>query len=535
MGERFLPLVELRGIKKNFGTVRALAGVDLRIDPGELLGIVGHNGAGKSTLMGVLRGTIRRTAGSISIDGADVADEYSVRRAYELGIRCVFQETSLCLTLKVFENARLIHRDLKGFGWAKRARRLIGDMLDEIFPGHGIDVDSVTGDLPAAQRQMVEIARAFTVVSAPVRLIILDEPTSALDASIAAQLLHFVQRAAERGQSCVLISHRLKEIIGNTMRVIVMRDGAVVGEEPSAGLHEEMLVEKMGVMAQTQERPTHRDSAQQLGGGSAVGASAAGSASKGGLPADFGTLRVEVEPVHGSKIKLMARAGEVIGLAGLDAHGQRATLLRTFNAAYATEHGASVRGNVAYVSGDRHREGVFSLWSVGHNLTIGMLRQISRWGLIHPQAEDRLAGQWRDRLSIKTPTVKAPIMSLSGGNQQKVLIARALCSGADIVLLDDPMRGVDVSSKREMFEQIRREAAGGKCFLLYTTESEELNYCDRIYVFYRGDITEEIARKDLTEDRVLRASFADPDQVAPVGVASAGVASVDSAKIARQS
>ena len=486
-------LVRLTGVTKQFGVVRALAGVDLEVGRGEILGVVGHNGAGKSTLMGVLRGTIPCTAGTIRVVGCDVTPSYSVRQAYDLGIRCVFQEPSLCLTLRVFENTRLIHPNLKGTGWAKRARKLIGDSLDTIFPEHGIDVDAVTGDLPSAARQMIEIARAFTVVSAPARLVILDEPTSALDARIAAQFLAYVRGCPGRDQSCILISHRLKEIIGNTARVVVLRDGAVVGERPSAGLHEDALVNLMGAMVQARSTPAQE---YPVGGPDPSGA------------ATRFAERVFIDPPRPGSARLEARAGEVVGLAGLDGHGQRRTLLGVFEAGKSGADGA-VKGQVAYVSGDRHREGVFALWSVSHNLTLGVMRRLARAGFMHPAVERRLAAQWRDKLGIKTPDVGQPIMSLSGGNQQKVLIARALCSGADVVLLDDPMRGVDVSSKREMFEQIRREAASGKCFLLYTTEAEELHYCDRVYVFYQDGITAEIARSELTEERVLRASFAD--------------------------
>ncbi len=493
-------LIELNGITKEFGVVRALSGVDLYVRPGEILGIVGHNGAGKSTLMGVMRGTTGCTAGTVRVDGGDVTPSYSVRRAYDLGIRCVFQEPSLCLTLKVFENTRLIHRDLHGFGWAGRARKLIGASLDAIFPGHGIDVDAVTGDLPTGARQMVEIARAFTVVSAPARLVILDEPTSSLDARIAAQFLAYVRGCPARNQSCILISHRLKEIIGNTGRVVVMRDGAVVGEQPSAGLRDEALVTMMGVMAQA------RTSAAPVRPAPDPVQAAAAAARPD---------RVSIDPPRPGAFRLEARAGEVVGLAGLDGHGQRRTLLRVFQAAATSGAAGTVRGRVAYVSGDRHREGVFALWSVAHNVSIVVMRRLAHAGFINPGTEWSLAAQWRDRLGIKTPDVGQPITSLSGGSQQKVLIARALCSGADIVLLDDPMRGVDVSSKREMFEQIRREAAEGKCFLLYTTESEELHYCDRVYVFYQDGITEEIAQSELTEERVLRASFADSAAVDP--------------------
>ncbi len=482
-------LVVLGGIAKQFGAVRALAGVDLTILPGEVLAVVGHNGAGKSTLMQVLIGTLAPDTGSIAVAGRDETAGYDVRRAHALGIRCVFQELSLCPNLRVFENVRILHHGLMGFGWPRRARRLVRAALDEIFPGHGIDADAVVGDLSIGQRQMVEIARAFTVTDQPVRLVILDEPTSSLGARAAEQLLRFTRRAAGRGISCIFISHRLREVLEHTDRVVVMRDGQVVARDRAADLTEALLVERMGVMADA----AHAASTRANGAGA-------------DLP-----VRVDIQPTAGGTIRLIARAGEVVGLAGLDGHGQRDTLLQAFAAPRGGGPGARVDGSVAYVSGDRPREGVFPLWSIGRNVTIGLLRRLSRGGFLSPQAESATADEWRLRVKVRTPDMNNPILSLSGGNQQKVLIARAFACGADILLLDDPMRGVDVGTKQELFEDIRAEADAGKCVLLYTTETQELQHCDRVYVFYRGAITEEIARAALTEDRVLRASFGQTD------------------------
>lgn len=487
------PLVAMSGISKTFGQVRALTAVDLTIDTAELVGIVGHNGAGKSTLMSVLRGTATRDEGAFLVDGNAVPAGWDVRQARRFGIRSVFQELSLCPTLTVTENTRLSHRGLKGWGWAKAARRVIGQALDAIFPEHGIDLDTVVGDLSASARQMVEIARAFSVLSAPPRLVILDEPTSALDGQAAQQFLGYIGQAREGGISCLFISHRLKEITDHTDRVIVMRDGRVVEQRRTAGLSPEHLVEAMGVMAQASEcvPVVQRDRV-----------SARSRSSK------RGAVLVHYEGAGGGAAPFVAHAGEIVGLAGLDGHGQKQQLQAIFRtAAGAAQTDLKVDGRAAYVSGDRRTEGIFPLWSISNNLTVSLMKSLGRFGFVRAREEEAAARTWRSRLSIKTPDVGLPILSLSGGNQQKVLIARALATDAAIILLDDPMRGVDVSSKREMFEHIREEANAGKCFMLYTTETEELANCDRIYVYYQGQITAEIARQDLTEDRVLAASF----------------------------
>src|SRR5882724_4040811 len=205
-------IVRLDGVEKHFGAVRALDGVDFAVDAGECVGLVGHNGAGKSTLMHVLAGTLTYDRGEIVLGGS-ARHAYSALLAQKLGIRCVFQELSLCPNLTVAENARVLHPTIAGWSWRQRAAALIGRKLNEIFPGHGISADTVVSDLSIGKRQMVEVARAFTVTEAPLHLVILDEPTSSLDSHRAGQLLSHVRRVIANGVGCVLISHLLGEIL----------------------------------------------------------------------------------------------------------------------------------------------------------------------------------------------------------------------------------------------------------------------------------------------------------------------------------
>ena len=460
------PLVSLGGVSRRFGQVQALDAATLDIASGRMVSVMGHNGAGKSTLMQVLAGTLRPDSGSIRIDGRDLAGAYDVRTAHALGLRTVFQELSLCPNLRVFECTRIEHASLRGFGWRRRARRLIGEALDAIFPGHGIDAEAVVADLPLGERQMVEVARAFTETEVKVRLVILDEPTSSLDARAAEQLLDYTRSARARGVALVFISHRLAEVLTYTDEIVVMRDGRTVGGGPTTGFSEHRLVEMMGVVREPVSE-------------------AAQSPERGELLVRDGDL--------------VAHAGEVVGLAGLAGHGQRELLQRVF---------AAANGRAAYVSGDRQADGIFPLWSVADNVTIGTLGEISRAGWINAGREAAVARDWREKLGIRVPDVGHAITGLSGGNQQKVLVARAFASGAPTILLDDPLRGVDVGTKRDLYGKIRGEAANGRCFLWYTTENEELVHCDRVYVFYQGRVTDEILRADLTEERVIRASFA---------------------------
>ena len=471
-------LIEARGVRKSYGAVQALVGVDFTLGPGEVVGLVGHNGAGKSTLMNVLAGMVQRTEGDFIYDGRP-ADEWGAADAQAGGLRCVFQELSLCANLSATDNTRIVHRSLHGFGWRKRARALISRALDEIFEGHGIDPDAKVGGLSIGERQMVEIARAFTETEAGVRCVILDEPTSALGHRPAEQLLSYIRKASAQGIACILITHRLNEILDVCSRVVVMMDGAVVGDQPAKGLMRSDLVGLMGSI----EAPGDRKERALREDGRAVVIDHAGR--------DAGD-----RPIR-------AAAGEIIGFAGLDGHGQRERLRAIYSA---TRHVP-----VAFVAGDRGTEGVLPLWSIADNLTIRSLNALQRAGFVSSSAARDLAEQWSGRLKVRAPSIDTPILSLSGGNQQKVLFARALASDGDVILLDDPMRGVDVGTKQEVYQLIRSEAERGRTFIWYTTEFEELKNCDRLYIFREGRAVDEVGGGELDHNRLLEASFGGAD------------------------
>jgi ribose transport system ATP-binding protein len=485
-------IVRLEGVAKSFGAVRALRGVDFAVDEGQCLGLVGHNGAGKSTLMNVLAGTLASDTGAIAVNGRDIAGRYDVAAANVNGIRCVFQELSLCPNLTVAENARVFHAGLKGIGWRKRAGRLIIEKLDEIFPGHGIGADDVVGDLSIGRRQMVEIARAFTVTDLPLHLVILDEPTSSLDAVTSGQLLDFVRGAVTSGLSCILISHLLGEILSAANRIVVMKDGEVVAKRPATEFTRDSLVAAMGNVVEDRKIEQHVQAERARGESPIVVHVPAPSANEGP--------------------ELRAHKGEIVGLAGLAGHGQTAMLLQIYNAASRRAGGADVNGPVALIAGDRQTDGIFHLWSIARNITVRSWPGMLKGGLIQADRERAMAEQWRERIRIMTPDMNNNILSLSGGNQQKALFARALGSDADIVLMDDPMRGVDVGTKLEVYDQIRAEAEQGRTFLWYTTEMDELNNCDHVYVFRDDRIVAELGRFELTEEKVLHSSFREDDR-----------------------
>ena len=477
-------IVKLDGVEKHFGAVRALDGVDLDVESGECLGLVGHNGAGKSTLMHVLAGTAVPDRGRIVLSG-EAQNGYSPDHAKRFGIRCVFQELSLCPNLTVAENARLLHPALSGFNWRQKAGALIVNKLDEIFPGHGIGASDLVHDLAIGRRQMVEVARAFTATDAPVRLVILDEPTSSLDAHTAGQLLAFMRRAVAAGVSCIFISHLLGEVLENCDRIVVMRDGKTLAAGAAKAFDREKLVTVMGGDAQIRV------------------ASSSDRLARGQSP-----LRVRARPRRQiGAAELVAHEGEVIGLAGLAGHGQTEALLAIFAGATRARTGVKVTATVALVAGDRQADGIFPLWSIAENIGVRSLRRLSQGLLISRRREEALASFWRDKIKIRTPDIRDNILTLSGGNQQKALFARALGSDARIVLMDDPTRGVDVGTKLEVYDLIREEAQAGRTFLWYTTETDELKQCDHVYVFRNGSIVADLRRDELTEQKVIQSSF----------------------------
>ena len=462
------PIVVLTDAAKHFGPVRALDGVNLSIAAGECLGLVGHNGAGKSTLVNLLNGGLDLTSGEIKYTSSD--DPASA------GVRSVFQELSLCPNLTVAENLRISHTRLKGLGWRRQARVEIKQALDLVFPGHGIDANTEVDELSIAERQMVEIAIGFAPRGADTpRLMILDEPTSSLDAGIAEQLTDHVSAFCATGGAVIFISHMMGEIFTTASRIVVMKDGKVVADKPVANWTRQGLVETMGHVAG--DKDSEAD----------------------------GTVRNIGEEIVRTPEGLAARQGEIVGLSGLAGHGQGEALARLYLGASSSWRKSSTGTGMVFIAGDRGRDGLLPLWSILRNTSITILG--NKGFLLNRTDEEQLGDTWRTKIGIRTADMNNPILSLSGGNQQKVLFARALASEAPVVIMDDPMRGVDVGTKRDVYAMIRAEAMRGRTFLWYSTETEEVCECDRVFVFRNGTISAELTGEDIVEDRILEASF----------------------------
>lgn len=469
-------------VSKRYGSTTALTGIDVTVNAGEILGLVGHNGAGKSTLMRVLAGREQPDTGLVSWQGGGAWDQRAAARA---GVRMIYQELALCPDLTVAENIALSDGAARGLSWKRTAEHRVAEKLDDVFPGHGVAILRRTSDLTMAQRQMVEIARALCTPK--LAMLILDEPTESLSVDATRQLYAHLRELTASGVSMVLISHRMQEVLANADRIAVMKDGRIVETLPAADATEEGLLTTMGGEVHADTATMRRVTTSE--------------------PTDIAHEGTVARLRDDGSVPFVVQPGEIVGLAGLAGHGQDALLRRLWTRA----RGVTVAKRRAYVPGDRQTSGVFPLWSVADNLTVSASRDLAVAGVIRSGAKRALAGEWVQRLKIKGGA-PAPIMSLSGGNQQKVLVARAFATDATLVLLDDPFRGVDVSTKNELYALMRVEASRGRSIVWYSTENGEMAHCDRVYVFRSGRIVSELAGEDITEDRIIADSFGSDDR-----------------------
>ncbi len=489
--------VHLQGITKDFGATIANSDISLAVEPGGIIGLIGGNGAGKSTLMKILSGALKPTSGSISFDGKDTGfDDYSTLEAHGRGIRMVHQELSLCTNLSVAENFFVEEPDGTGLlpGWRDAYRKRARAALEAVFSGSGIDVDARVADLDIGERQMVEIARA--AATRDVRLIVLDEPTSSLDKERSRQLRTFIQRKAQEKVSFIFISHKLQEVADVASRVAVLRNGRLVWQGDVSETSVDHLVELMG--GSTDEI---RRSAPAVGAGGRE------------VLVRIGGRFTET---IGHDIQL--HKGEIIGLAGLEGHGQKDLLHAVFSANKGgSGKGRSGKGGsgdiehaqpASFIAGDRQKEGIFPLWSVLSNISIGRISRRRPFSRISGPVEFQAAAENASRLNLQADRFQSNITELSGGNQQKALVARALGSGSSIVLLDDPTRGVDIATKQDFYHLCGEAAQEGRTLIWHTTEDAELLACDRVLVFANGGIVEELAGDDITEAAIVGASFA---------------------------
>jgi ABC-type sugar transport system ATPase subunit len=485
------PLLEMRGISKHFPGVRALDDVSLRVDAGQVLALVGENGAGKSTLIKILAGAQQPDAGEILIDGQR-ARIGSPADAERYGIVTVYQEFNLFPALSVAENLLFGQYPKNGpvIDWRAcraEARRFLAEMQVHLDP------DRPAAELSIAEKQMLEIAKAL---HRSVRIMILDEPTAVLGGSDVDELMRVVRSLREHGVGVIFISHRLDEIFGLAERYVVLKDGRRVDAGVVAEVDHDHIVSKM-VGREFDELPEHE--------GAETGADE--------------VLRVENLTRRGElhDISLSLHKGEVVGIAGLRGAG-RTELARAIFGADRIDSGRvfvngrkvkiksprdAIRNGIGLVPEDRATQGLLKNLSTAQNIPLARLAAAAR-RLISPRRERRLANRYVGELNIRVADVAALVGMLSGGNQQKVVLAKWLEAHPSVLILDEPTRGIDVGSKREIYEIVRRLCDEGLGVVVISSELPEvLQISDRILVMHQGRIAAELDGADASEELVM--------------------------------
>ncbi|MDF2443121.1 MAG: rhamnose transport system ATP-binding protein [Subtercola sp.] len=496
------PLLSVSGLSKRFGATRALDGVDFSIAAGERVAIMGENGAGKSTLMKVIAGVYPPDAGTMVLDGVAYAPA-SPTDAIRAGVSTVYQEPSGFPHLSVLENLYMGRQLTHGPGWLdnRGMNREAAVMLDRLHLPTRI-LKRQMGSLSLADQQQILIARA---VANQARVLILDEPTSILTGTESDRLFALVDRLAAEGTAVCYITHRFDELDRVADRFVVLRDGANSGETTDAD--RDGLLRMMGSPTDTAVAAA-RD---ELDARSRVAAESEPVLSISGLTST-GTFE---------DITFDVRPGQITGLYGLVGAGRTELALAlcgelpidsgtiTFLGEPYRPHSSRValEKGMAYLPEDRKTLGIFPHLSVGDNLSAAALRGVSRLGFVKTKAEKGLVSTWISRLSVKTESGAAPITSLSGGNQQKVLLARLMATEPRLLILDEPTRGIDVGTKREIHRRIRELADSGIAVLLISSEMAELlELSEIVHVLHEGRMSATLAGDDLREKAILRAA-----------------------------
>jgi ribose transport system ATP-binding protein len=510
--------VSVRRLTKNFGATKALRGVDFAARPGEIVALIGHNGAGKSTLLRCIGGFMSATSGELTL-GGQVIGSASVQRARELGVRSVRQELSLPTSLTAAECARLADR--RGFrGW--RATAAAGSTVSDLYREmYGRRMPSprrllATCDFP--QRQMIEVCLAFLNYAGGCRLVILDEATSAMDADVTSRLFAWIADVARRCQITILITtHRLSEVAGFADRAVVMAEGAVVAELAADEITEPKLVELMGGAATaavgTAARAAVAADVSDPGDRPARVPTANGGRSSG---SDSRPVLLNLEgaafPPAVSSATILVQAGEIVGIGGLEGHGQPELLFGVYgrHGVISTPQPDGARRSVrmGFVSGDTRREGIFPFWSVRWNISVGGRRSLNRGGFVSRRRERAAVDKQIRRLNVRGRAAQT-VSELSGGNQQKVVLARAIMREPDLYLLNDPTRGIDIRAKQEIYRLFAELAASGAGILWYSTELVEFERCDRVYVVRGGRTVGHLTAQEVTHEQLIELSFSE--------------------------
>jgi ribose transport system ATP-binding protein len=493
------PCLSLVDISKAFSGVQALDNVTFEVLPGEVHALLGENGAGKSTLMNVASGTLAPDAGRIMVEGRLVSS-MTPAEARRLGIAIVHQHPAVLDDLTVAENIRLaIPADvLRRDGSAKATMRA---MLEDV--GSSAHLEDRVANLSLAQRHLLELAKALVLQP---RILILDEPTAALAQDAVDLLFTRVRTAAAAGTGIVYITHRLAEVRELADRVTVLRDGRNRGTLPVAEVSDDELLALIVGRQLEQTFPPKADAAAD---------------------APIYLSLNELSSPGVTSVSVDVRRGEILGIAGVAGNGQSrlmATLagLSRFTGSV-TVNGQSMssralRNESAYLPSDRHREGLMMTLSVRENAALLALKRFVRLGFLNSRRETDIVGTQLEELAVKAPNMDTGVSSLSGGNQQKVVLSRALLSQPDLVVADEPTQGVDVGARAEIYRILRSVADAGTPVVVNSSDALELEgLCDRVLVMSRGQVVAELKGADVTEDRIVSAAVSATAQSASAG------------------
>ncbi|WP_349922306.1 ribose ABC transporter ATP-binding protein RbsA [Aeromonas veronii] len=488
------PILELSGIVKTFPGVRALDEAGLRVYPGQVMALLGENGAGKSTLMKVLTGIYQADAGSIQYRGQPVHFK-GPRDSQDQGISIIHQELNLLPELSIAANIFLGREPRTRFGNIdhQQLRERASGLLARLGVKHG--PDTRLGDLSIGEQQMVEIAKALSFDAS---VIIMDEPTDALTDTETEQLFAVIRELREQGCGIVYISHRLKEIFQICDQVTVLRDGKWIGQKAVSALDEDKIIEMMVGRRLEEQYPR--------------------------LERELGPVSLQVRDLMGPGVRgvnFTLRQGEILGFSGLMGSGRTELMKLIYGANLISAGEITVDGHplrprspadglnagIAYISEDRKGDGLVLELSVRENMSLCALDEFNKGGKIDGKAERQAVADYVRLFNIKTPSSEQLIKLLSGGNQQKVAIAKGLLTRPKVLILDEPTRGVDVGAKKEIYQLINQFKKEGMSIILVSSEMPEvLGMSDRILVMHEGRISAEFNTQDANQEKLMAAA-----------------------------
>ena len=490
------PVLEMRHIRKTFPGVLALDDVDFELRRGEVHILLGENGAGKSTLMKILSGAYQKSDGQIVLDGA-LVEIKNPKHAQTLGISTIYQEFNLISHLPIGENIFLGREPVRFPGLIDQ--RAILQEAKSALSSLGLTLDSrrLVKDLRVAEQQMVEVAKALSLDA---RILIMDEPTAALTEHEIAELFATIRRLKEKGVAIVYISHRMEELFEIGDRVTVLRDGRSVGTYDVREMSKSELIRLMVNRELKELFPKeHATRGREV-------------------------LRVEsLSTKSGLKdISFSLHQGEVLGIAGLLGAGRTELARAIFGldkissgsiyvkgvAQNMSSPRSAIKSGIGFLTEDRKSQGLVLPLSVVRNLCLSSVDKFSRWGIMNPREERQAAGRYVEELRIKTPSLDQKVVFLSGGNQQKVVLSKWLCSQAEVFIFDEPTRGVDVGAKAEIYQLMNRLTASGVAIVMISSELLEiLGMSDRVIVMRGGRIAGEFSAGEFTQERILQCAL----------------------------